>query len=88
MHRYAGGAHANISAEDWPVLVADGVVVRVSISYHQSSTGSSLSLKVSGFDVIPLVYVRLFNGLSAEKSELWTWKHAANVTQWHVTSGL
>jgi hypothetical protein len=83
---YQGGSIAVISAEDWPVVVASGVVVRVTIEYRQSSAGSSLSVIVSANAVIPVIYARLFNGTVGDGRESWIWKRAENVAQWRVSS--
>ena len=79
---YAGGSNAVVSADDWPIVVAVGVVVRASIVYQQNSAGSSISVTVAEGGVIPLIYARMFNG----GDDLWTWKHAANVTRWNVST--
>ena len=116
---YEGNSIAVISAEDWPIVVASGVVVRVGIEvcvpfhvfgvlgvffdlispdppppfpppfllqYRQSSAGSSLSVTVSANAAIPVIYARLFNGTVGDGAESWVWKHAANVTQWRVST--
>jgi hypothetical protein len=83
---HAGGSVAVISADNWPVVVATGVVVRVSILYQQSSSGSSLAVTVSEGDVIPLIYARIYTGTAENGTVSWMWRHATNVTRWNVTS--
>ncbi len=83
---HAGGSLATVSADSWPVVVAVGVVARVSIVYQQSIVGSSLSLTVSEGAVIPLIYARMYSGVADDGAASWTWQHASNVSRWHVTT--
>ncbi len=84
---FAGNSVAVVTADNWPLVIATGVVSRCRIVYQQSSTWSSLSVTVSDGAAIPLIYARMFSGSAEDGTPLWTWQHAADVTLWNITSG-